>query len=211
MIPVKICGLTNHADACLAWDLGASALGFVFHPASPRAVTPEQVRTIRRELPRDAFCVGVFVDGSPEDVNRIAETAGLDAVQLHGRETPEICAAMARPVLKAIRAEDEPRLGDYPVAAFLLDAVHPTLAGGTGLKADWTLAARLAPRWPLVLAGGLHPGNVAEAAAIPSLHGLDASSGIEAAPGRKDPALLAAMFQGAPRRLPFLPLSPLRA
>lgn len=195
MIPVKVCGLTRAEDARLAWELGASALGFVFHPASPRAVTARRVAEIRRELPPEAFCVGVFVDLVPELVNALAEEAGLDAVQLHGRETPSACAAITRPVIKAIRAEDEPCLGAYPVAAFLLDAAHPTLAGGTGLKADWNLAARLARIKPLILAGGLEPGNVLEASSVVRPAALDVCSGIEAAPGIKDPARLRALLQ----------------
>ena len=186
MIPVKICGLTRIEDASLAWDLGASALGFIFHPASPRAVTATQVAAIRRELPADAFCVGVFVNMESDRVNDLAEDAGLNAVQLHGRETPAQCAAITRPVIKAIRPEDEPRLDEFPVAAFLLDAVHPTLAGGTGLKADWNLATRIARQKPLILAGGLTPENISEAAASVHPLGLDVCSGVEASPGIKD-------------------------
>ena len=194
MIPVKICGLTRLEDARLAWDCGASALGFVFHPASPRAVTARRVRELRRGLPAEAFCIGVFVDVDPARINAIAEEAGLDAVQLHGRETPEICAALTRPILKAIRAEDESRLADYPVAAFLLDAAHPALAGGTGQKADWHLAARIAQRRPLILAGGLNPSNILEAIQCVRPTGLDVCSGVEAAPGIKDAELLKSLL-----------------
>ncbi len=190
MIPVKICGLTREEDALLAWELGASALGFVFHPASRRAVTARRAAEIRRSLPAGAFCVGVFVDLPSELVNDIAEEVGLGAVQLHGHESSKQCATIARPFIKAIRAEDESHLDDYPAAAFLLDAVHPTLAGGTGLKADWNLAARLARKSPLILAGGLTPDNIAEAAAMVLPYGLDVCSGVEAAPGIKDPQRL---------------------
>lgn len=195
MIPVKVCGLTRAEDAQLAWELGASALGFVFHPPSPRAVTARRVAEIRRKLPPEAFCVGVFVGLDPELVNALAEEAGLDAVQLHGRETPSACAAITRPVIKAIRAEDEDRLDAFPTAAFLLDAAHPTLAGGSGLKADWNLAARLARIKPLILAGGLEPGNVLEASAAVRPAALDVCSGVEAAPGIKDPARLRALMR----------------
>jgi phosphoribosylanthranilate isomerase len=193
-IPIKICGLTRAEDALLAWELGASALGFIFHSKSPRYVTPEQVVEIRRQLPAEAFCVGVFVDRTTGDVNAIAEAAGLDAVQLHGRETPLQCAAMTRPVIKVIRAEDEHHLDEYAVAAFLLDAAHPTLAGGTGLTADWSLAARIARRVPLILAGGLEPANIREAIRAARPAGLDLSSGVEAAPGVKDAAKMNALF-----------------
>ncbi len=195
MIPVKICGLTRAEDARLAWELGASALGFIFHPASPRAMTARRVREIRRKLPAEAFCVGVFVDLIPELVNTLAEEAGLDAVQLHGRETPEACAIIQRPVIKVIRAGDEARLDAFPVAAFLLDAAHPTLAGGTGLKADWNLAARVARIKPLILAGGLDPGNVLEASSAVRPAALDVCSGVETAPGLKDPARLRALLR----------------
>jgi len=193
-IPIKICGLTRAEDALLAWELGASALGFIFHAQSPRNVSAAQVARIRQELPPEAFCVGVFVDRGAEEMNAIAEEAGLDACQLHGRETPEACAAVKRPVIKAIRAEDEGQLEQYPAAAFLLDAVHPTMAGGTGLKADWNLAARIAQRHRLILAGGLETSNIREA--IETVHpaGLDLSSGVEASPGVKDPAKLRALF-----------------
>jgi phosphoribosylanthranilate isomerase len=195
MIPVKVCGLTRAEDACLAWELGAAALGFIFHPASPRAVTVRRAREIRRKLPRGAFCVGVFVDVDPGRINAIAEAAGLDAVQLHGRETPRVCAAMERPVIKLFRAEEEARLDDFSVAAFLLDATHPTLAGGTGLRADWDLAARLARRKPLILAGGLNSANILEASAAVRPAGLDVCSGVESAPGVKDAALLRALLE----------------
>jgi len=193
-IPIKICGLTRAEDARLAWELGASALGFIFHEKSPRNVTTHQVAEIRRALPADAFCVGVFVDRGADEVNAIAREVGLDAVQLHGRETPLQCAAMERPVIKAIRAEDEDWLNEYHVSAFLLDAVHPTLAGGTGLKADWLLAARIAKRARLILAGGLESSNVREALETVRPAGLDLSSGVEASPGVKDPDKLRALF-----------------
>lgn len=196
-MPVKVCGLTRGEDARLAWDLGAAALGFVFHPASPRAMTALQVAHIRRDLPEGAICVGVFVDWEPERINDAAAEAGLAAVQLHGRETPETCAAVRLPVLKAIRAEesgDQDRLAAFQAAALLLDASHPERLGGTGRTADWTLARRLATRFRLVLAGGLGPGNAQAAWEAVRPAGLDLSSGVELAPGRKDPAKLRALF-----------------
>lgn len=195
MTPIKICGLTRVEDARLAWELGASALGFVFHPSSPRVVTAMQVAEIRNGLPPDAFCVGVFVDIPPEEVNEIAQTARLDAVQLHGRETPQQCRAIRLPVIKAIHREDEGRLDDYAVATFLLDAAHPFLPGGTGRQADWALASRISQRKPLILAGGLNSATIREAIATVRPSGLDLSSGVESAPGLKDPALLKALFQ----------------
>ena len=197
MPAIKVCGITRIEDAALAWDLGAAALGFVFHASSPRSVTVPEAARIRAELPAEAVCIGVFVDRSAEEILDIAGAVGLAAIQLHGRETPEQVAGFQLPVIKAIRAEeaDEARLRDYAVAAFLLDASHPTLAGGTGLRADWHLARELALRHPLILAGGLNPGNAGEAFATVGPRGLDLSSGLEAAPGRKDPERLRYLFR----------------
>lgn len=198
MPAVKVCGLTRVEDACLAWELGAAALGFVFHPASPRAVTVSQAKRIRAELPPEAVCVGVFVDRPAEEMNAIADEVGLDALQLHGAEGPDLVSALQRPVIKAIRAKDRLRLQGFSVAAFLLDASHPTLAGGTGRHADWALAGDLARRHRLILAGGLHPANVEEALRLVNPAAIDLSSGLESSPGRKDPELLKALFRCIP-------------
>ncbi len=201
MAAIKVCGITRAKDGCLAWDLGAAALGFVFHSASPRAVTAQAAARIRRELPEDAVCIGVFVDRSAAEIQDVAAAVGLAAVQLHGRETPELAAQIELPVIKTLRAEetDEVCLREYPVAAFLLDASHPTLAGGTGLCADWNLARELAMRHPLILAGGLHPDNARQALDAVSPRGLDLSSGLEASPGRKDPARMQRLFLQFPQ------------
>jgi len=202
MPAVKVCGLTRTEDALLAWELGAAALGFVFHPESPRSVTPSQAAAIRAELPPEAVCIGVFVDRSPHEVQDIAAAVGLTAVQLHGHETPEVAAQCRLPVIKAIRAEDcdEGRLRAFRVSAFLFDASHPSLAGGTGLRADWTLAQATAARHPLILAGGLHPGNVRKALNTVRPRGLDLSSGLESAPGCKDPERLLELFRCLPMK-----------
>lgn len=198
MPPVKVCGLTRTEDALLAWELGAAALGFIFHPKSPRAVTAAQVAAIRAELPPEAVTVGVFVDWEPERVNDAVQEAGLSLAQLHGHESPEHAARIGVPVLKVIwekEAQDEGLLKAYDVAAFLLDASHPTLPGGTGLRSDWALARELAKRHPLILAGGLNPLNAREAWATVHPAALDLASGVEAAPGIKDPEKLRALFQ----------------
>jgi len=196
--PVKVCGLTRSEDALLAWELGASALGFIFHPKSPRAVTAAQVATIRATLPPEAVTVGVFVDWEPERVNDAVEEAGLSLAQLHGHESPEHTARIQVPVIKVIweqEARDEELLAGYDVAAFLLDASHPTLPGGTGLRSDWALARKLAARYPLILAGGITPDNAREAWDTVHPAALDLASGVEASPGVKDPAKLRALFQ----------------
>lgn len=200
MPAVKVCGLTCIEDAQLAWELGAAALGFVFHTASPRAVTVAQAAAIRAELPEEAVCVGVFVDQGTNEIREVAEAVGLSAIQLHGRETPELASSLGLPVFKAIRAEDADAgyLRTFRVAAFLLDATHPSLTGGTGQRADWNTARELALAYPLILAGGLHPGNVREALDAVCPRGLDLSSGLEAAPGRKDPERLRQLFRSLP-------------
>nr|WP_320133795.1 phosphoribosylanthranilate isomerase [uncultured Holophaga sp.] len=198
MPPVKVCGLTRLEDARLAWELGASALGFIFHPTSPRAVTVSRVAQIRRGLPPEAVTVGVFVDWDPEAVNEAVRAAGLSFAQLHGHESPAMAARVQAPVIKVIRAKEAletDTLEAYRRAAFLLDAAHPTLHGGTGLKADWSLARELAARHPLILAGGIGPGNAREAWEAVRPSALDLASGVEASPGIKDPAKLKALFQ----------------
>lgn len=197
---VKVCGLTRAEDARLAWALGAAALGFVFHPGSPRALGLEQAARLRAELPPEAFCVGVFVDAPRSLLLEAAEAARLGALQLHGQETPEACAGLAVPVIKALKpaqARDEGlwRAFAQGAAALLLDADHPSLPGGTGRTTDWALAARLAPEARLLLAGGLHPGNAIRALQQVHPFGLDLSSGLESSPGLKDPAKLSALFQ----------------
>jgi len=201
MPAIKICGITRAEDGRLAWELGAAALGFVFHAASPRAVTAGEAARIRGELPEDAVCIGVFVDRSAEEIQDVVAAVGLSAVQLHGRETPELSARLELPVIKALRAEelDEVRLREYRVAVYLLDASHPTLAGGTGLSADWNLARELATHHPVILAGGLNPGNAREAFDAVRPRGLDLSSGLEAGPGQKDSALLRRLFAQFPQ------------
>lgn len=193
-VPVKICGLTRLEDACLAWELGASALGFIFHSRSPRNLPVDAARRIRQKLPPEAVCLGVFVDQPADHVNQVADFVGLEAVQLHGREDAATVGACRRPVVKAVRAEDEAFLEDHPAALLLLDAAHPQLAGGTGLRADWALAARLAVRRPLVLAGGLAPDNIEPALEAVRPHALDVNSGVESAPGVKDAGRLRDLF-----------------
>ncbi len=197
-LPVKVCGLTRLADARLAWELGAAALGFVFHPGSPRALTPAAAAALRRRLPREAFCVGVFVDRPADEVNAVAARVGLDAVQLHGDESAAVCAAVRVPVIKALRpAPGEPPAAParaHPAAAFLIDATDPERPGGTGRRADWDIARALAADCRLILAGGLTPDTVVAAAAAVRPAGLDLCSGLERAPGLKDPGLLRALF-----------------
>ena len=195
---VKICGVTGLADALAAVDAGADALGFMFYPRSPRAVMPAQVRAITRALPPFVARVGVFVDAMADDIHATVRAAGLDTLQLHGAETPEFCAQFDLPVIKAFRVADEAVLGElpkYPVAAHLLDAWSPAAHGGTGATFNWAIArTAVAAGHRIVLAGGLTPDNAARAVAEGGPFGLDVSSGVESAPGRKDPAKLRAFL-----------------
>jgi phosphoribosylanthranilate isomerase len=193
---VKICGLTRLDDALAGVEAGTDALGFMLYSRSPRAVTPEQVRAITRALPPFVARVGVFVDASAEEIRAAIRVAGLDTLQLHGAETPEFCAQFDLPVIKAFRVADESVLAELPkyaVAAHLLDAWSPAAHGGTGTTFNWAIArAAVAAGHRVVLAGGLTPDNVARALAEVRPFGVDVSSGVESAPGRKDPAKLRA-------------------
>jgi phosphoribosylanthranilate isomerase len=208
---VKICGLTALADALCAAEAGADFLGFVLYPRSPRFVTPDQVAVIvagvRRHLGLDALrFVGVFVDEPVERVRATLDRAGLDLAQLHGSEPPAALAALPGRAFKAIRPQNRaeaeaalvtytPPTGPGPFPGLLLDAYHPDRFGGTGLAADWALAADLARRTRLLLAGGLAPENVADAIARVLPWGVDVSSGVEHSPGVKDHDRVRAFIQ----------------
>jgi len=200
MIRVKICGITNKEDGLHAAACGADALGFVFHPASPRCIDPDQVRIIVSALPPLVTTVGLFVNQPPERVAESAAYCGLDVVQLHGDEPPENCRIPGRRVVKAIRVRNRESLSvmeRYDVAAILLDAWDPDRFGGTGRPCDWLLASDVARTRRVILAGGLNPENVAEAVRIVSPYAVDVSSGVEAEPGRKDPRQVAAFIRAA--------------
>jgi phosphoribosylanthranilate isomerase len=187
---IKICGITNIEDACFAAASGADAIGFIFHPPSPRYVAPETVKKIIEELPHAIITVGVFVNLDVLEVKRIMNLCGLDMVQLHGTESPAYCGQFPRAqVIKAIalRGEDDlAQLRHYAVKAMLVDAYDPKLHGGTGERADWRLAAKVKEHHPLILAGGLSLANIQEAIKAVSPDAVDINSGVESAPGRKD-------------------------
>jgi phosphoribosylanthranilate isomerase len=194
---IKVCGVTSEEEALLAVAMGADAVGFVFAP-SPRQVAPRFVGPITRRLPSSVLAVGVFRDRDPRRVVEQAHQAGVRAVQLHGEETPEDCAVVAEHVpvvIKAFRAGHPwlAKAGDYPVHFILLDGREP----GSGRVFDWALAESVPPGHRLILAGGLHPGNVGEAIRRVRPYGVDVSSGVEQAPGRKDPRLVRAFVQAA--------------
>ncbi len=200
MVRVKICGITNLEDARLAADLGAHALGFIFYPKSPRSVRPEVARAIIANLPPLIMTVGVFVDEEAGVVRGIAETAGLDWVQLHGQESPDYCCELKRRVIKGFRIKDAHSLSLLPeyqgsVQAFLLDTYKADTAGGTGETFDWALARQASTFGPVILAGGLTPANVAQAIEAARPAAVDVASGVEAAPGKKDPEKLREFFE----------------
>ena len=194
---IKICGLTSLADAREAVEAGADALGFVFHPPSPRAVRPEVVREITRQLPPFVARVGVFVDTDADRAEEIARIAGLDTLQFHGKESPEYCGRFERyRVVKAFRMDGPgalARLEEYKRFAWLLDSYVPGVLGGTGQTFNWDLACEAVRMGgQVILAGGLVPENAARAVAAVRPYAVDVSSGVEIAPGRKDPARIRA-------------------
>jgi phosphoribosylanthranilate isomerase len=191
MTMVKVCGITNVADARVAAEAGADAVGFIF-AESPRLVVAEEARRISIALPEDVLKVGVFVNAPPEVVLRTAAEAGLDMAQLHGDETPETVAAVRAgglPVMKAIRvrnAEDLADVGRFDADLLLLDAYSEKARGGTGERFDWGVAKTLKGRGNIVVSGGLAPENVREALDFFEPYGVDASSSLEDAPGKKN-------------------------
>ncbi len=204
MIRIKICGVTNLEDAQLAADLGADALGFIFYSSSPRSITPDAARAIIAQLPPFVTTVGVFVDEAAAVVKELAAAVGLDWVQLHGQETPDYCKSLGRRVIKGFRIRDENSLTGLAayrgaVQALLLDTYKKGLVGGTGEIFDWHLAKEAGQYGPIILAGGLTPENVARAVALARPQAVDVASGVEAAPGKKDPERLRAFFAAVRR------------
>lgn len=210
-IRVKICGITNRDDAQTALAAGADYLGFNLYPKSPRYISPEKIRDLRMEI-RDwesgkpisnlhsqisPKFVGIFVNETAQSIADILTFTGLDYAQLHGDEAPEFLQQLAGKAFKAARPADAESARDAashfaPLGLddgpqLLIDAYDPAEYGGTGKKADWHVAAELAQRYPrLMLAGGLAPGNVAQAIRAVRPWGVDVASGVEVSPGCKD-------------------------
>ena len=188
-VKVKICGMTNLKDVKVAVDGGVDAVGFIFYKKSPRSVTMQAVREIVLELPPFVDSVGVFVNETAEQINKIADHCKLDRVQLHGDESPAFCKKIRRRVIKAIRIKDIQslkKLSDYPVSSFLLDTFSEDQYGGTGKVFDWNLAYPAKKYGPIILAGGLTPINVHQAIQRIQPYGVDVCSGVESQPGIKD-------------------------
>ncbi len=210
---VKIDGLREPEHAIAAAEAGADLLGFIFAPAR-RRVTPEQARrcieAARRAvgIPSVPLAVGVFVDASVDEINATVREAGLDIVQLHGAEPPDLLAALEVPTIKALKPQPGESMTEtmdaaaayfstllHPIA-LVIDGYHPAYAGGSGVRADWGVASAVARRWPTLLAGGLTPENVVEAIRTVRPLGVDVSGGVER-DGIKDPERIAAFIVAA--------------
>jgi phosphoribosylanthranilate isomerase len=199
-VKVKICGITNWTDARRAAEAGAQFLGFNFYRPSPRYIRPAAARRIIRRLPDGIAAVGVFVNESEASMLAIARQVGLDYLQLHGDEPPEQVARLKReiPVIKAVRVRDSFKSKQLDslsrASAILLDGFDARRHGGTGKTFDWNLARGSNGSRRIFLAGGLTPENVAEAIRVARPYAVDVCSGIEARPGRKDPARIVALM-----------------
>jgi phosphoribosylanthranilate isomerase len=195
---VKICGITRAQDAELAGRLGAAAIGFVFWPGSPRYVAPDVAKIIAAEVPPDVMKVGVFVDEDLVAVRNVMDVVGLDVAQLHGTETPDYCRTLGRKVFKtvAMGGGDVVNVAQFDSDVVLLvDAHDPERRGGTGRTVNWDAAREIAERRPTILAGGLNAANIRLALRSVRPYGVDVSSGVESAPGMKDPARLRTFFE----------------
>ena len=199
--PLKICGLTDPADARFCAEAGAAALGAVFFPPSPRNVSAERAAEVFADVPPDVARVGVFVDAAAAGILRAARIAGLGVAQLHGAEPPALAAellAAGLRVLKVLRGGDlAAEAARYPDGTrFLVECGRGALPGGNGAAWDWSAARALSPL-PFALAGGLAPANLADAAAASGAVFFDLSSAVESAPGRKDRAKVLAAVAAA--------------
>ncbi|ENW85840.1 N-(5'-phosphoribosyl)anthranilate isomerase [Acinetobacter pseudolwoffii] len=204
----KICGITRVEDVHAVVSAGADAIGFVFYPPSPRAVTAEQAAQLVQAIAPYVQVVGLFVNHSANEIQDILQTVHLDIVQFHGDETPEQCQTIAQQVgrrwYKAIQVKPDLDVvteiqgyQDAGASAVLLDAWHPDLKGGTGHSFDWETFPKL--DIPLILAGGLNPDNIEQAILTTQAYAVDVSGGVESAKGIKDQQLIERFMQGVHR------------
>ena len=193
---IKMCGTTRLTDARKAIELGVDALGFIFVPASPRYLEPEEAREITVALPPFVTTVGVFVNEGVAEIEETVDYLGLSGIQLHGDEDPDFCRQVGRAlpsctIMKAFRIGEHTRESELSqfneqVKGFVLDSYVKEKEGGTGISFDWHILARLNIRKPIVLAGGLSPENIRQALGICQPYAVDVNSGIEIQPGVKD-------------------------
>jgi phosphoribosylanthranilate isomerase len=198
-LEIKICGLTHADDALDALEAGADFLGFVLYAKSRRHLTPSALERLRRRLPREARCVGVFVNATPAAVAKVMRECGLYAAQVCGEESAADFAKFRLRLWRVVRSTKgrwAPNPGEWKAERFVVDAPGPQY-GGTGECADWNRAGVLARARPVMLAGGLTPLNVAEAVRVVRPAGVDVASGVEAVPGRKDPVKVRLFIQAA--------------
>jgi phosphoribosylanthranilate isomerase len=199
MTKIKICGIRTVSDALAAMDAGADLIGFNFYPKSPRYIDVDQCRDIMAVMRQYGHItyVGVFVNASTEEIRATMDTCGLSLAQLHGDETSGMLNALDGKAFKAFRGIPQSLDGfaRKTAPAFLIDASVKGLYGGSGVTADWERAAELADQYPVLLAGGLAPENVAGAVQQVQPWGVDVASGVECAPGEKDPQKMKAFVQ----------------
>jgi phosphoribosylanthranilate isomerase len=205
MTKIKICGITRLDDATLAAELGADFLGFIFVPDSPRYIDPKRAARIIAQVQwsggkgsrhdgrplesQPLHCVGVFRDASIEEIRRVTQIAGNEYIQLHGNEPDEIVREIGKPVINAVQVTDS-----VPIVATSAEWVMFDTGGGTGRTFDWSLLTRVSRSKPFFLAGGLTADNVEEAIRAVRPDGIDVATGVESAPGVKDPAKLRKLF-----------------
>lgn len=192
----KICGLTDAFTAQEIVKIGADTLGFICVPESPRYISPEAIAEIITSIPKNVSTVGVLVNSSVEDIVNIVHKTALTSVQLHGEETPEFCLKLREnltniEIIKAFRLKNIQSLSSIEnyysvVDTLLLDAYQPNVYGGTGKQLNWQELKSFRPPLPWLLAGGINPENVIQALSLVNCDGIDVSSGVESAPGKKD-------------------------
>jgi phosphoribosylanthranilate isomerase len=200
MARVKVCGVTSVEDALMCIEAGVDAIGLNFWPRSVRRCAEQTARQIADAVAARVLLVGVFVDAQEEEIARLQAGLDLGCVQLHGAEPPALVARFLPHAYKALRVRDAGVLAEvrtFPGEHVLLDAYVPGVPGGTGATFDWSLAAQVARERKLTLAGGLTPRNVADAVRAVQPYCVDTASGVESAPGVKDPALVRAFVVGA--------------
>ena len=202
---VKICGITQPQQSVAIASLGATALGFICVPTSPRYVTTLQIQGAVAHLPANIDKIGVFANTSISEISRTVIDSGLTGVQLHGDESPDFCHQLRQAltnveIIKAVRIRslehlDKALLYTQCTDTLLLDAYHPQQLGGTGQTLDWQMLQRFSPSCPWLLAGGLTPDNIIEALSQVNPNGIDLSSGVEIKPGDKDLSKVAQLFE----------------